>query len=552
VTNSNASFVASLSVEGGVGIGTGQVFSVGAANGSTLAACLSTQYLASAAASGGIITAGSCATNDLQTVYGNSIAPATVALTDAKDFVINATDTTTDPSVIVNLQCATCSLNGGRFAVQNKGTDVLTVSPTGSIAVAPTSGQNVTVNLSGSSSAAFTATSAPTTDIVSINNIGQPVATAGVNGLDITYVGGSGAIEASGARIDATPGGTSGSTWNGLRIVSTTGATAGVALNGIKVDGPAVPGGGTETGLNITTGWDIGLNIQSGGIQMSSIADPTAPASGSLAVYARSIAGRTMLKSEGSSGVSYALQPSLFQQNIWLGQPGSANNTAQWQSQGAPGTYTTVPTLTNAANQTLGYNAVFTTGAVANAGNGFMQSTSSYYRGSIDNSNSGYFTMSRVSFPGSLANYTSTTLGARFWCGMTSQTTIASMGSTDTPTGDFSGFRLSGSAGETTFHFLTRNNATTTNQNTGVTLITGDAYDLYMFVKNYDSASPTQNTTISWRIDDLTAGTAPVEGSQTLTLPTASTAMRYMTTLGTVNAAAKQLGIQRMYVETDR
>jgi hypothetical protein len=126
------------------------------------------------------------------------------------------------------------------------------------------------------------------------------------------------------------------------------------------------------------------------------------------------------------------------------------------------------------------------------------------------------------------------------------------MGANDTPTGDFAGFRLSGSAAETTFRFLTRNNATTTNQDTGVSLVVGNSYDMYIFVKNFDSASPTQNNTIYWRIDNLTSGAAPVEGSQTLTLPTATTGMRYMASLNTINNAAKQLDIQRMYVETDR
>jgi hypothetical protein len=552
VTNSNASFVANLSVEGGVGIGTGQVFSVGAATGSTISACSSAQYLGSAVATGGLVTAGSCITSDLQGTYNNSSAPATISLSDAKNFVINAPDTATDPSVLVNLQCVTCSAAGGRFGVQNNGIDIFTVNPVGSLVVTPATGQSATFNLSGTSSAAFTATGIPTTDLVTISNVGQPTATSGVNGLNITYIGGAGAIESSGSRIDITPGPTSGSTWNGLRIVSTTNAGTGVALNGIKIDGPSSAGTGTATGLNITTGWDIGLNIQSGGIRMAAISDPTAPAIDNLAVYARTISGRTMLKSEGSSGVSYALQPSLFQQNIWVAQAGSANNTAQWQSQGAPGTYTTVPVLTNAGSQTLSYNASFSTAAAANAGNGFMQSTSSYYRGNTNNGNSGFFTTARVAFPGTLANYTSAGLGSRFWSGMTSQNVLATMGANDTPTGDFAGFRLSGSAGETTFRFLTRNNVTTTNQNTGVTLVVGDSYDLYMFVKNYDTAAPTQNTTIYWRIDDLTAGTAPVEGNQTLTLPTVTTALRFMTTLDTVNAAAKQLDIQRMYVETDR
>lgn len=67
---------------------------------------------------------------NLQDAYDNSGTPANVALADGKDFKITATDTsTTDPNVLINLACTTSCGSNGRFAIQNGGTDILSVLP---------------------------------------------------------------------------------------------------------------------------------------------------------------------------------------------------------------------------------------------------------------------------------------------------------------------------------------------------------------------------------------------------------------------------------------
>ncbi len=53
----------------------------------------------------------------------------TITTTDSRDVAFTFADTTTDASMVFNLQCTTCSASGGRFAVQNGGTDVFTVNP---------------------------------------------------------------------------------------------------------------------------------------------------------------------------------------------------------------------------------------------------------------------------------------------------------------------------------------------------------------------------------------------------------------------------------------
>src|SRR5690606_36502275 len=71
-----------------------------------------------------------------------------------KNLVVTSPGVATDPSILFNLQCATCSANGGRFAVQDNGTDVFTVNPVGTIILAATqvtldSSGNITVSGTG-------------------------------------------------------------------------------------------------------------------------------------------------------------------------------------------------------------------------------------------------------------------------------------------------------------------------------------------------------------------------------------------------------------------
>jgi hypothetical protein len=72
-------------------------------------------------------------TTNLQDVYNNSSSPATITLADNKNLVFNAQDTTTDPSILFNLQCVTSCGSNGKFEIQNGGSSnpVFTVSPNG-------------------------------------------------------------------------------------------------------------------------------------------------------------------------------------------------------------------------------------------------------------------------------------------------------------------------------------------------------------------------------------------------------------------------------------
>jgi hypothetical protein len=81
----------------------------------------------------GTLTFGNCAagiTVNLQDVYNNSPAPATITLADNKNFRIIGQDTTTDSNIVFDLQCSTsCGTTNGQFSVQNDGVDVFVVRP---------------------------------------------------------------------------------------------------------------------------------------------------------------------------------------------------------------------------------------------------------------------------------------------------------------------------------------------------------------------------------------------------------------------------------------
>ena len=227
----------------------------------------------------------------------------------------------------------------------------------------------------------------PTSDLFSISNSGQGVTTAGVNALSVNYVGGAAAVEASGMRVDFTPGTTSGGTWSGLRIVANaTGPASGVTAYGLKLEGPSSQGAGTEEGMYVGTGWDIGVDVQSGGLQLAAQSEPSTPAAGNLRIYARDIAGRVMPKWVGPAGVDTPIQASLGFNRVSMMMPaGGATGTTFIAGFGS--TFTNVattyanptPASTNLLTSTR--RATFATSATAGQITSHRQSTLQVWRG---------------------------------------------------------------------------------------------------------------------------------------------------------------------------
>jgi hypothetical protein len=404
-----------------------------------------------------------------------------------------------------------------------------------------------TINTTAGGTLSIAASAAPTANMVNISNAGQGVASNNVNDLGVNFVGGatSSGSESAGMRIDYTPGSTSGSYWDGLHIVNATGSGAGVTSYGLKIDGNT-GGTGTDEGIKITTGFDIGVDIDSGGMQMADMSSaPAAPASGELRVYARLVSGRSMLSEEGPAGVTYAVQPSLFQQNVVLVTGGNGTSTNTYTTMGSNVTATgTLATTSGSSSEALGNTSRMATGTTSGNQAGFY-TKNAYYRGSMANGADGFFYFTRMNLDNNaLSNYETST-GARIFMGMCGST-YTNCVSSDTPTtSNVAGFQLSGSRGDAQFQFVTCNASLCNVTSTGVTVAITDSYDLYTYC-------PPEGTTVYWRIDDNTTGTAPVEGSTTTDLPTASSPLYAGELIQTLTSAARYLYFQRMYFETDR
>ncbi|HET7630067.1 MAG TPA: right-handed parallel beta-helix repeat-containing protein, partial [Candidatus Saccharimonadales bacterium] len=152
--NGDTNVTGALSVTGNINTDTGYSFNGTA--GKSLN-CAAGEFLTDAVIQGGIVTAGACATGTggggsgnatLQTAYDNSATPAQILLSDAKDFLITAPDTATDPSIVFNLQCVTACGTGGRFVVQDAGSDLFSVNPDGTVVIG-TGGNTITLSGSG-------------------------------------------------------------------------------------------------------------------------------------------------------------------------------------------------------------------------------------------------------------------------------------------------------------------------------------------------------------------------------------------------------------------
>lgn len=385
-----------------------------------------------------------------------------------------------------------------------------------------------------------------TDSLFTVDNTGQAITAANVNGIDVKYVGGAAGVEGAGVRVDLTPGTTSGGTWSGMRVVAgATGAVSGVTEYGLKLEGPSSPGAGTEKAAYIGTGWDIGMDLQSGGLQLAAQNDPSTPAADNLRVYVKNIAGRAMLKAKAPSGVDYAYQPALFQQQVTMATPGITATTITGLGNGIP-----VLTGTGAAattTQAQGAMNRITSGTVAGTAAGVQTTTVGYYRGTGGTNADGFFYYARLNFNETLANYTNSTTGARFFAGLSSLgiTGAGGMASSDTPTGDFAGFQYSAVRDTSGFiQFITRNNTTQTTVSTGVSLASAKTYDFTVY------AAP-GGSTVYWRIANLTDGTS-TEGNTSTTLPTATTAMRTGFSIAPLSTTARQIHWQRLYTESDR
>jgi hypothetical protein len=277
-------------------------------------------------------------------------------------------------------------------------------------------------------------------------------------------------------------------------------------------------------------------------LSMANQATPATPAAGNLNFFAKSLAGRMTLRQQGPSGLVTPLQPSFFQNSIVMLTTGGSGSIISIGN-----TVTNVGTISHpTATETYGYMTNFVTAGSANATAGTSSSNAVWARGSMSGAN-GFFFNSRIGLPDSSYNETgSASTGSRIFVGLTDQGLATSVAA-DNPVGNFCGFfrrSVNGAAIDTNWGFATKDGSSFNFADTGLVFSPQRVYDMFIF-------SPPQGTEIFWRIDNVIDGTF-AEGSTTTNLPSVAVSMRAGLQVLTVNAVARNIRMQRVYVESDR
>lgn len=433
----------------------------------------------------------------------------------------------------------------GVTAIASSGSYTQSGSSANTLTGATSVSNNLTINTStGNQLSVTSGTSIPTVDQVLIDNTASTgVVTAGVNGANIKYRGGAAAIEAAGMRVDFIPGTTSGSTWSGMRIVAdATGAASGVTAYGIKLEGPTAAGAGVEEAMYVGTGWDIGVDIQSGGMQLAAQTDPAAPAAGNLRIYAKDIAGRVLPKWVGPSGVDTPFQANLGFNRVALSTPtGTANCSTGSTGIGSTSTGAgtcTVPTLAATNLLTSVRRLTYSTGTTAGTVTYQRQSQLQVWRGNAAG-RGGFFYTIRFGLSALATNN-------RAFVGVSSS--IANPTNIDPTTSATIG-RVGMAINTNTGNWNFVTNAvgvapTVTGLGASFPVNTTDLYELVLF-------SAPNGTSIGWRVTNISTG-AQTSGSAVANLPTSTTflAPQFWLTNNATGANAA-LAFSGWYLESD-
>jgi len=399
------------------------------------------------------------------------------------------------------------------------------------------------INTTAGGTLTINASAPPTADIVSISNSGQPTTTDNANGLGINYNGGNASVEGAGLRIDYTPGGTSGGTWDGLSIVAnSTGPVSGVTSYGIKLVGPSSAGAGTSEGAYIGTGWNIGLDIQSGGIQLATQNTPPTPTANNLRIYSQSIAGRVLPMWVGPSGITTPFQASLGFNRVSIVMPAGGTTLTTFVG-GFGSTFTNTgtannptPTSTNLFTSTR--RATFSTGTTAGTVASHRQSVLQVWRGNAAGRGGFFYTI----------RFGTDTLvsGNRAFVGMADSVSApTNVDPTTSTTPGKIGMAINSNTGDWNFvNNITGTAPTVTNLGASFPVNTTDLYQLVMF-------SPEDGTSITYSVTDISTG-ATVTASVSTNIPSNTTflAPNFWIT-NNATAAAAILDFGGWYMESD-
>lgn len=422
------------------------------------------------------------------------------------------------------------------------GNGTLTVGSDGSITRNIAASKTATNNLDSGSQSRYLAASNQTDDLLYISNIGHEPTVANANGQHITYGGGDAAVEGAGLRIDYVPGGTSGGSWSGIRIVSdATGAASGVNSYGLRLEGPTAAGAGVDTAIHVGTGWDLGIDIQSGGIQLAdTTTEPGAPTNGNMLVYAKDVAGRMLLKTKGPSGLDSPLQPALFFNSIAFSAPSTGTAiTTFGMPTSTVGTAST-PAKTSTNLHTSMRRTSVTSAGTANAAAELRSAQSLVWRGNAAGLG-GFFYTCRFAI-------NSTTANQRLFVGLDDRTGATS--TTQNPSNITNMVGVGWDSADSNLQIMGNDNSgVATKIDAGANFPANDTTAVYEFVM---FASP-NGTSVGYRLTRLDTGdetSGSITNSADLPTNTAFlTHHEYMNNGGT--AAAVVIDVMRVYVESD-
>jgi len=279
-------------------------------------------------------------------------------------------------------------------------------------------------------------------------------------------------------------------------------------------------------------------------IQLTAISNPEVPSAGKMNFFAKAIAGRMLPKAQGPSGLNFSLQLSFFQNNITM-----INTNATTSITSIGNSVTTTGTISHPNPvERYGLMANFISGSTTAATAGTGNSTLIWTRGATNGFSNGFFFNARLGFPDSDYNGTVASTGSRIFVGLTNQTMANSVAS-DNPAGHFVGFfrrHVGTGTQDTTWQLATKNNSSLNLLDTGCTFNADTVYDFFLFCPPAPN-----NSIIFWRVDNVITGES-FEGSVATFLPDTNIWLRGGFQLQTINAVARNIRMQRVYIESDR
>lgn len=309
-------------------------------------------------------------------------------------------------------------------------------------------------------------------------------------------------------------------------------------------DGTATSKAATAAQVRDYVAANLANTAQSGYQDLASIADPSAPAAGTLRAYAKSIAGRMMPKIIGPSGIDTVMQVGLHGNSVFLVAPASGTTAPTIIG----GTLTTAATMS--LQQTIAsanpWQATsrkrFQTSTTAGNASGMRTAYAQWFRGNAAGFGGFFF---RAQF-GAQINLN----GGQKFIGLCAST--GALAGEPSALLNMIGMGWDAADASTGNWFLMRNDGTgtATKVDLGETHAarsnTTHGYDMIIF------CPPGAATEIFVRIVNIHNGATVLDTSYTTDLPAVNTGMAFKAEVrnGAV-AAADNIEVAKVYIETD-